>query len=120
MKGALETSRVTHCGEHGIGGRRLRQHGKNSKNLMLRRLVVAMDIPMNLAGVGDGRKDAARQQIALDLGKPQSTWLNEANRWGVKCSRACGARARRCARLGVFVSREMVRDDVHQMSVEFG
>jgi hypothetical protein len=38
----------------------------------LRRSVIAMDISTNLAGqVGDGGKDAAREQVSLDLRKPE-------------------------------------------------
>ena len=38
----------------------------------LRRFVVTMDISTNLARqVGDRRKDAARQQVPLDLRKPE-------------------------------------------------
>jgi hypothetical protein len=40
--------------------------------------VVAMDIATNLTSqVGDGSKNAARQQVALDLGKPDSTSLSQ-------------------------------------------
>ena len=38
----------------------------------LRGVVVAMDVSANLAGqIGDGSKDAARQEIPFDLRKPQ-------------------------------------------------
>jgi hypothetical protein len=37
-----------------------------------RRFIVMTDVPTNLPRqIGDGREDAARQQVALDFRKPQ-------------------------------------------------
>src|SRR5262244_2015176 len=79
----------------------------------LGRFFAAMDIATNLARqVGDGREDAARQEVALDLGKPEFD-LVEPGRVGRRemqmyvpmfdQERPHGLR---------LVGREVVRDDV--------
>jgi len=77
-----------------------------------------MDIPTDLAGeVGDGGKDAARQQVALDLRKPEFD-LVQPRRIGRREVQLHVRMLEQEAADGLgLMRREIVRDDVNRSSL---